>query len=77
MNPERLSGIESICTGRDLLGVDCIPGSRRYPGRGNGNSLQYSCLDNPMGRGAWWAIVHSGAELDMTENTPKLKKEKL
>ena len=35
-----------------------IPGSRRYPGEGNGNPLQHSCLGNPMDRGAWWATVH-------------------
>ena len=35
-----------------------IPGSRRFPGEGNGNPLQYACLGNPIDRGAWWAIVH-------------------
>ena len=35
-----------------------IPGSGRSPGEGNGNLLQFSCLENPMDRGAWWAIVH-------------------
>jgi len=35
-----------------------IPGSGRSPGEGNGNPLQYSCWDNPMDRGAWWAAVH-------------------
>ena len=35
-----------------------IPGSGRSPEEGNGNPLQYSCLGNPMDRGAWWAIVH-------------------
>jgi len=35
-----------------------IPGSGRSPGGGNGNPLQYSCLENPMDRGAWWATVH-------------------
>ena len=35
-----------------------IPGSGRSPGEGNGNPLQYSCLENPMGREAWWATVH-------------------
>ena len=35
-----------------------IPGSGRYPGEGNGNPLQYSCLGNPIDRGAWWATVH-------------------
>ena len=34
-----------------------IPGSRRYPGEGNGNPLQYSCLENSMDRGAWWVTV--------------------
>ena len=35
-----------------------IPGSARSPGEGNGNPLQYSCLENPMDRGAWRATVH-------------------
>ena len=35
-----------------------IPRSGRYLGRGNGTPLQYSCLENSMGRGTWWAIVH-------------------
>ena len=35
-----------------------ILGSGRSPGEGNGNPLQYSCLENPMDRGAWWATVH-------------------
>ena len=35
-----------------------IPGSGRSPGEGNGNPLQYSCLENPMEGGAWWATVH-------------------
>ena len=39
----------------------------RSPGGRNGNPLQYSCLDNPMDTGAWWATVHEVAELDTTE----------
>ena len=39
-----------------------IPGSGRSPGEGNGNPLQYSCLGNPMDKGAWWAIVHTVAK---------------
>ena len=35
-----------------------IPGSGRCPGERNGNPLQYSCLRNPMDRGAWWSTVH-------------------
>ena len=42
-------------------------GSGRSPGEGNGNPLQYSCLENPMDRGVWWATVHGIAkELDTT-----------
>ena len=42
--------------------VGLIPGLGRSPGEGNGNPLQYSCLENPMDRGAWWAIVHGVAK---------------
>ena len=44
-----------------------IPGLGRSPGEGNGNPLQYSCLENPMGGGAWWATIHWFAESDTTE----------
>ena len=46
--------------------VVSIPGSRRSPGGGNGNPLQYSCLENPMDREACWAAV-DWVMLDMTE----------
>ena len=39
-----------------------ILGLGRYPGEGNGNPLQYSCLENPMDGGAWWATVHEVAK---------------
>ena len=39
-----------------------IPASGRPPGEGNDNPLQYSCLENPMDRGAWWATVHEVAK---------------
>ena len=59
-----LSRKKSACNARDL---GSIPGSGRYPGEGNGNPLQYSCLGNSMGRRAWQATVHGVAkELDMT-----------
>ena len=45
----------SACNVGDL---GSIPGSGRSPGEGNGNPLQYSCLENLMDRGAWWATVH-------------------
>ena len=41
----------------DIRDTSSIPGSVRSPGGGNGNSPQYSCLGNPMDRGAWWATV--------------------
>ena len=42
----------------DLRDTGSIPGLERSPGGGNGNPLQYSCLENPMDRGAWWATIH-------------------
>ena len=46
----------------DTGNVGPIPGLGRSPGEGHGNSLQYSCLGNPMDRGAWWATVHRVAK---------------
>ena len=45
----------SACNAEDL---GLIPESERSPGEGNGKPLQYSCLENPMDGGAWWATVH-------------------
>ena len=42
----------------DTRDVGLIPGLGRSPGKGNSNPLQYSCLENPMDRGAWWATDH-------------------
>ena len=49
----------SACNAGDL---GSIPGSRRSPGEGNGNPLQYSCLENFMDRGDWWATVNGVAK---------------
>ena len=53
--PQSLVGKESACNAGDLA---LIPGLGRSPGEGNGNLLHYSCLENPMDRGAWWAAVY-------------------
>ena len=53
--PGGSDGKESACHAVDL---GLIPGLGRSPGEGNGYPLQYSCLENPMDRGAWWATVH-------------------
>ena len=51
----------------DMRDTGSIPGWGRFPGEGNGNPLQYSCLGNPMDRGAWWAVVDGvGKESDIT-----------
>ena len=53
--PGGSDGKESACNAGDL---GLIPGLGRSPGEGNGNPLQYYCLENPMDRGAWWATLH-------------------
>ena len=57
MSPPRLPQWIS-CSAGDTGDLGLIPGSGRSPGGGHGNPLQYSCLENPMDRGAWWATVH-------------------
>ena len=53
----------------DIRDMGLIPGLGRSPAKGHGKPFHYSCLTNPMDRGAWWAIVHRVAESDMTEVT--------
>ena len=52
----------------DIRNIGLIPGSGRSPGGGHEDPLQYSCLENSMHRGAWWATVHGVTELDTTEH---------
>ena len=58
---------ESACNAGD---PGSIPGSGRSPGEGNVNPLQYSCLENPMDKGAWQAIVHGVARVGYNLGTP-------
>ena len=57
--PWWLSGKEHTC---NVGNAGSIPGSGRFPGEGNGNLLQYSCLENSRDRGAWWAAVYGVAQ---------------
>ena len=68
--PGGSDGKESAYNAGDL---GSIPRSGRSPGEGNGNPLQYCCLENPMDRGAVWAAVHGIAESDTTEQLKFLK----
>ena len=53
----------------DIRDTGLIPESGRCPGEGNGNPFQYSCLENPIDRGVWWATIHGGhKESDVTEH---------
>ena len=56
------AGKESACNARDTRDLGLILELGKSPGGGNGNPLQYSCLENPMGRGAWWATVYGAAQ---------------
>ena len=56
------SAVESSCSVGDVRYTGLIPGSGRSPGGGHGNPLQYSCLENPMDRGAWQATIHGVAK---------------
>ena len=61
--PRWFTGKESACQCTSL-----IPGLGRYPGRGNGNPLQYPCLGNPMDRGAWWGVMEESMRSQRVRN---------
>ena len=67
--PGGASGKEPACQMRKDRRPGFDPWVRKIPGGGHGNPLQYSCLQNPMDRGAWRATVHGAAESDTTEAT--------
>ena len=67
--PRWLSGKESACNAGTTGDPGLIPESGRSLGRGHGNPLQFSYLENPMDTGAWQVIVHGVTESDMTEVT--------
>ena len=68
--PGGANGKEPTCQGRlDVRDTGSIPGSRRSPEGGHSSSLQHSCLENPMDRGAWQAAVHG-----VTQSWTQLKR---
>ena len=69
--PGGTSSKESACHTEDIRDMSLIPGSGRSPGWRHGNPLQYSCLENPMDKGAWRAIVHKVTKSDMTKGLSK------
>ena len=62
------NGKESACQCRRCKRCGFDAWVRKTPGVGNGTPLQYSCLDNPMDRGAWWATVHNHKKSDISEH---------
>ena len=60
--PGSSEGKESACNAGDTGDAGLIPGLERFPGERNASPLQYSCLENSMDRGAWWATVHGTAK---------------
>ena len=69
--PDKGRGFPGGSDGKESAGnagdLGSIPGSGRSPGEGNGNSLQYSCLENSMDRGAWQAAVHAVAKSGLSD----------
>ena len=74
--PRSSVGKESACNAED---PGSVPGSGRSPGEGNGNPLQYSCLENPMDRGVWQATVHGVARVrhDLVTKPPNTERGEL
>ena len=75
-SPDGAVGKSLPANAGDTRDMGLIPWSERSPGVGNGNPLQYSCLENLMDRGAWWATVHgvlkSQTQLSMSMNVESL-----
>ena len=65
--PGGLSSKESVRSAGDIGDMRSIPGPGRSPGGGHGNPLQYSDLENPLDRAAWWALIHKVVKSDTTE----------
>ena len=66
--PKCLSSKKSSCNAGDARDVGSISGSGRSPGGGHGNAHQYSCLENPMESGTWWALL-----IGVTKSQTQLK----
>ena len=71
--PDGSTGKESTCNKGDTGDLGLIYGAGRFPGGGDGNPLQYSCLENPMDREAWQATLHGVTASDRTEATEHMR----
>ena len=63
-----VKNLSNACNAGDTRGTGSIPGLGRTPGEGDGNPLQYSCLENPTDSGAWWATVQISDQKYKTSN---------
>ena len=65
--------VKSLLPMQETQETGLIPGSGRSPGVGNGNQFQYSCLENSMDKGAWWAAVHGATKNQTQRSTAQVK----
>ena len=68
-SPSVASGKDPHAKAGDVSDAGSIPGWGRSPGGGNGNPLQYTCLEDSMDSGAWWTIWSKGSQRDMAEGS--------
>ena len=76
------NGKDPLANAGDIRDTGLIPGSGRSPGGGHGNPLQFSCLENPMDRGAWWTTLHRVTQIQtrlkqLSMHSTKCRRKKL
>ena len=76
------NGKDPLANAGDIRDMGLIPGSGRSPGGGHGNPLQFSCLENPMDRGAWWTTLHRVTQIQtwlkqLSKHSTRCRRKKL